>query len=387
MKFISLLLATVLAATVSAQEQIVMNWFIPAEDSFPPMTANVGDTIVFNWAGFHDVQIHPSGDCTEGGSILVGSQSGASYTFTEADVGDVLFVCDVGAHCEVGMRVTVTVSGAAQMTSAPSMAPTNRRNFPNFCFSGKGLVETEQKGTVEMADLKLGDKVLVSGNKYEQIYSFGHRNQDAVGHYLQVHSRDVKLPLEMSPDHMVQLEGGSFVPASHLEVGSKLVQHDGSSTVVEDIREVESRGVYAPFTESGTIVVNGIVASTFVAFQNSAHVKLGESVELPISFQWMAHAFESFHRLAWRAVGGSGYWSLETYTNDGVSRWVDLPHRFAEWVWVQHPFVIVSIMTPVCALLGTVYALESFTFVAFSLVLVTMMMARGFEMKKKQKIA
>ena len=238
-----------------------------------------------------------------------------------------------------------------------------------------------------MGDLKLGDKVLVSGNKYEEIYSFGHRHEDSIGRYLQIHSRDAKTPLEMSPDHMVQLEGGSFVPASHLEVGSKLVQHDGSSTVVEDIREVESRGVYAPFTESGTIVVNGIVASTFVAFQNSAHVKLGESVELPISFQWMAHAFESFHRLVWRVVGGSGYWSLETYTNDGVSRWVDLPHRFAEWLWVQHPFVIVSIVTPVCALLGTVYALERCAFASFALALIVMISHGLTKTCKKQKIA
>ena len=100
-----------------------MDWFIPAGDSFPPMTVNVGDTIIFNWAGLHNVVIHPTGDCSEAGAISVGTQSGASYTFTDADVGDLEFVCDIGTHCEVGMRVTITVqNGATSGSNSPSVA-------------------------------------------------------------------------------------------------------------------------------------------------------------------------------------------------------------------------------------------------------------------------
>ena len=228
------------------------------------MTVSLGDTIVFNWSGIHNVYIHPTGDCSQVGAIFVGTETGASYTFIDADVGDLEFVCDVGAHCENGMRVTVTViaadtttaapvspapvtgapvgeettslptlvvpssspslrvTGAPSVSDAPSVSPalSRRSKFP-FCFSGSGMVETQEIGAVKMANLQLGDKVLVAGNKYEQIYSFGHRNVDATGVYLQVHSQDTQLPIELSPDHMIQLEGGSFVPASHLEVGSK----------------------------------------------------------------------------------------------------------------------------------------------------------------------
>ena len=262
------------------------------------MTVSLGDTIVFNWSGIHNVYIHPTGDCSQVGAIFVGTETGASYTFIDSDVGDLEFVCDVGAHCENGMRVTITViaagttaapvtaapvtaapvtaapvtaapvttapvtaapvtaapvspapvtgapvgeetttlptlvapssspslrvTGAPSVSDAPSVspAPSRRSKFP-FCFSGSGMVETQEMGAVEMANLQLGDRVLVAGNKYEQIYSFGHRNVDATGVYLQVHSQDTQLPIELSPDHMIQLEGGSFVPASHLEVGSK----------------------------------------------------------------------------------------------------------------------------------------------------------------------
>ena len=102
-------------------DTIQIDWFIPAGDSLRPRTVNVGDTIVFNWAGFHNVYIHPTGDCNETGAILVGTETGASYTFTEANVGDMEFVCDVGSHCEFGMRVTITVF-VANATAAPVAA-------------------------------------------------------------------------------------------------------------------------------------------------------------------------------------------------------------------------------------------------------------------------
>jgi plastocyanin len=68
-------------------------------------TAEVGNVITFSWSGTHNVftVIHPSGDCTETGAIQVGSTTdaaGASYTFTTADMGDVVFACDIATHCE-----------------------------------------------------------------------------------------------------------------------------------------------------------------------------------------------------------------------------------------------------------------------------------------------
>ena len=93
----------------NASKTVQMDWFVPSESSFPPMTVNVGDTVVFNWNGVHNVYIHPTGNCTDTGRVLVGTVSGASYSFTQADVGEMEFVCNVGTHCENGMRVTFSV--------------------------------------------------------------------------------------------------------------------------------------------------------------------------------------------------------------------------------------------------------------------------------------
>lgn len=51
---------------------------------YEDMTLSVGDTITFDWFGtFHDVYIHPTGDCTETGRIEVGVEGPALYTFTK----------------------------------------------------------------------------------------------------------------------------------------------------------------------------------------------------------------------------------------------------------------------------------------------------------------
>ncbi len=68
----------------------------------------------------NDVHIHPTGGCLEDDAILVGYQSGATYTFTTADGGKELFFAnDVGRRCEDGQNIKVLVSQAtaAQISS------------------------------------------------------------------------------------------------------------------------------------------------------------------------------------------------------------------------------------------------------------------------------
>jgi len=284
---------------------------------------------------------------------------------------------------------SLTVSATSTSTSAPSlrgtetmtpsMAPTFRRRFPKFCFSENNMVETEGGELVQLSDLQIGDKVLVSRDTYDPVYSFGHRSEDGMGDYLQIHSQDTKTPLELSGDHMVLIEGGSFVPASHLEIGSKLVRSNGNVTSISRIRNVTTRGVYAPFTKSGTIVVNGVVASSYISYQDSENVVIG-TITTQVSFQWIAHKFETIHRLACSV--GSRKLCAETYTEEGVSRWVDVPNRFASWLWMQPPWVILLIMLPTLLILTVLSVIESWPMSCA--VFVVGLVVRFMLMKKEQ---
>ena len=105
-------------------EDVAINWSIKKYES---ESVQVGDTVTFTFSSNHttNVFIHPSGDCDETGRIdFGGSASPATYTFAEDDIGEVVFACDVGSHCELGQIVTFNViaEGEGTPTSAPTSA-------------------------------------------------------------------------------------------------------------------------------------------------------------------------------------------------------------------------------------------------------------------------
>jgi plastocyanin len=129
--FSTFAVAAVLIATLSATAPKVLvsaekttttttitvdNWYIPY-DGPKTLTANVGDTITFEWNIGHNVYIHPTMDCELDGAISVGNISPTSYTFTDADDGtDMFFACDIGSgsHCKNGKYSTVQYSSSSK---------------------------------------------------------------------------------------------------------------------------------------------------------------------------------------------------------------------------------------------------------------------------------
>jgi hypothetical protein len=211
---------------------------------------------------------------------------------------------------------------------------------PVYCFSGDCEVEVENKGSVKMTDLAIGDSVKVAANKYEPIYSFAHKNDEASAEFLQIVTGGNRKPLEISKYHMVNVEGGRSVPASMVKIGDMLVTASGDLVDVRTIRNVVRKGIYAPFTESGSIIVNDIAVSNYIAYQDSEYLKLA-GIETPFTYQWLAHTFNSVHRLA--VMMG---FTEETYSKTGISHWVALPHKVGSWLLGQNVVVALAILVP-----------------------------------------
>lgn len=176
-----------------------------------------------------------------------------------------------------------------------------------------------------MHSLRVGDQVLVAPPKtFERVYGFGHFENgfDSPTNYdyllLQMTNG---VSLEISEEHMVFLQDGRVIPALTVKVGD--IMHD-TSQIVKSITRVTRRGAYAPFTPSGTIVVNGVKASSFIAFQESSTLVVFR-VDTGISFQWLARTFEFPHRM-WCTYASSNKCDEETYVN-GISTWVYYPHE------------------------------------------------------------
>lgn len=266
---------------------------------------------------------------------------------------------------------------SAPATSAPATpAPTDAPEGFFGCFSGASTVHVQDAGVVSMDQLQIGDMVLTKGNKYEPVYSFGHHKIDRRAEFLRIFSAGTDKPTEVSREHLLLSVGptgnkGVWIPAEMLKVGDMLFKggDSGSLVAITKIRTATLQGVFAPFTKSGTVVVNGIVASSYIGYQQSEYLMIGEWTT-PFSFQWLAHTFESGHRLACNYAVDC---QKETYTDDGVSHWVDTPHQATRWLLQQHAVTMVAYLVPsFCIFLltsGLEYLSSSWVYATAALVL------------------
>ena len=171
----------------------------------------------------------------------------------------------------------------------------------NACFSGTTEVMVENKGVVSMKDLSIGDRVQVEGGKFEPVFSFGHRDENQLTMYLRM-KLSTGRSLDITPDHMVYAIGKGFVAASDIKASDLLVNGDGGPVGIMSIDRITSRGAFAPFTPSGTVLVNQVLASTYIAIGEQEEEK---SLWKRVSMHWIAHKFEFPHRLVCHYYLGS----------------------------------------------------------------------------------
>lgn len=222
------------------------------------------------------------------------------------------------------------LSGSTPQAKTPSSA---------ICFSGETTVVTENKGVVAMKHLQIGDFVMVAGNKFEEVYSFGHYDSTGVSEFVIINEM-----LELTPDHMIGMHGKGFVPASTIKLGDMLVSVAGTIAEVTSIQKKKRKGMFAPFTPSGELMVGNILVSSYVTLQpHSSHLKLGGS-PTGLSFQWLAHTFQFPHRVVCHYLGSC---PTETYSSSGISIWVDTPLRLSIWWLDQNVTIMVLFLIPI----------------------------------------
>ena len=163
-------------------------------------------------------------------------------------------------------------------TPGPVPPPSDVPEPPfTICFSGRNMVRTKERGYIRMEDVEIGDMVHAGHNKYSRVYSFGHRNQHNYAQYLQLHFGDH--PLEISHNHMVFVDKLGAVPASMVGVGDNLSLGTGGVIKVTRISTVNRQGEFAPFTDSGTIVVSDILVSSYISLQEEQSSNFQVAVE------------------------------------------------------------------------------------------------------------
>lgn len=214
------------------------------------------------------------------------------------------------------------------------------------CFSAASTVTVLGKGKIPMKELAIGDVVEVApGGKFERVYGFGHRDENKAASFLRIYTdRNSGKPLEITTKHMLFV-GGSAVPASQVAVGDSIdLAGKGSGSagytltaeVVKIAEVTRTDGVYNPFTPSGTIIVDGIVASVYASLQGTKYLEVA-GIRTPFTHQALSHAFMGVQRAACSTLNFERYCKSETYEAEtGLSKWVAVPSRATRFALRQN---------------------------------------------------
>lgn len=162
-----------------------------------------------------------------------------------------------------------------EFPAVPFGPPIRLVNPVSDCFPGHATVDTPA-GKKEMRDLRVGDHVLTVSRDgtltFDPVYFFGHADPTARALYLAIRvDGDV---LHLSKDHFVPVCRSHLVIcdwrerlevyARDVKVGDAMWVSGPSGVELKIVGAIDTQkfsGVFNPYTTSGTIVVDGVVAS------------------------------------------------------------------------------------------------------------------------------
>merc|ERR1711862_134642 len=150
-----------------------------------------------------------------------------------------------------------------------------------ICFSAFNNVEVRGKGMVSMDMVQVGDNVRSGKDAFSRVISLAHLDHETEADYLQIHADGLENPLEISHVHMVFVQNKA-VRAAEVKVGDMLGENK-----VSEIKTVKRAGLYAPITEAGELMVNGVRASSYVSYMDY----------VPLDQHMMTHMFYAPQRM------------------------------------------------------------------------------------------
>lgn len=154
-----------------------------------------------------------------------------------------------------------------------------------------------------MESLQVGEEVQVITNNEivtEPVITFIHRQPDVFQQYLKITTFTKKI-LKITEDHLlfVEKEGGATaIPARDVTIGDTVFVRGDLGALerdaVHNISHVYEKGVYAPVTLSGTILVNDVLTSCYfdVLSHESSNKAMGIARAVyhvsPWMLQWLS---------------------------------------------------------------------------------------------------
>lgn len=188
------------------------------------------------------------------------------------------------------------------------------------CYPGSATFADIHGRPREMETLKVGDKVQVMTNKgirEEPVITFIHRQPGVIQEFLKIETLKKKI-LKITEDHVLFVKKGgqaAAIPARDVNIGDTVYVKGDQGAIEEDavhsISSVFEKGVYAPVTLSGTILVNDVHTSCYFDV---------------LSHEW-SHRAMGIARAVYRVSPWMVQWISNIGQKDGFPGWCRLVHK------------------------------------------------------------
>ena len=216
-------------------------------------------------------------------------------------------------------QVTAALENDAQSPSGGTVTQEVGESDTGGCYPGSAIVCDITGRRRRMDSLQAGEKVqVITSNEIrtEPVITFIHYQPDVVQKFLKITTKKKKI-LNITEDHLLFVEKTgqpTAIPARDVEVGDTVYvkgKHGIEKDAVQGISAVYEKGVYAPVTLSGTILVNDVHTSCYfdVLSHEWSHRAMGIARAVHYVSPWM---------LQW--ISGVGQ-------KDGFPGWCRLAHK------------------------------------------------------------
>ncbi|CAF1314173.1 unnamed protein product [Rotaria sp. Silwood1] len=144
-----------------------------------------------------------------------------------------------------------------------------------------------------LSHIQIGDKVLVNeNNTYEPVISFIHAKREGLFTFLSIQIQsavsNLSSTLYVSANHLIfDFDSGEARFAGKFHVNDRVQLIENNQIVpgkIISIQLTKQEGYYAPLTPSGTIVINGVLASNYATVSNH-----GLAHKVMSIYRWWIH--------------------------------------------------------------------------------------------------
>lgn len=138
-------------------------------------------------------------------------------------------------------------------------ATVNNVNAP-ACFPSSGIVMLANGSKVMMKELNVGDNIYVGRGTSSPVFLFTHKQPNIMWSFIRLHTESGYV-VTLTPGHYLFVNG-ELAAAVSVTVGDYLETENGISKV-RCVENVWLRGLYAPHTLHGDLLVDGVLVSGY----------------------------------------------------------------------------------------------------------------------------